>query len=352
MLDDLNTVTAHECLASIEYAIERLPATARMIADHSGRPGPWAGSVAGSRRAGSSCARASSRSPPRRRASCSSTAAVCGWTTSRSRSCVSRTEGWPAAMYLAALWLRTVEDLDRAVLEFGGEHRYVAEYLSHEVLAALDADRRSLLLRVAVLGGFTAELCDAVLGRTDSAARLAELEESNMFVQSLERGEWFRVHPLFAEFAAAQLASEDPGAAIRDPSARRGIAPVTRSLRGGSRARIGGRRSRGRRRDPEHHITWRCIRNGRASTLLRWTRTLPDDCLVAHPELAGAAATAATMLGHLTLERRRLVGLASRARARASRAVRGLCRCGVGDGPCRRYRRRGQRGGQRRSASG
>ena len=56
-----------------------------------------------------------------------------------------RTEGWPAALYLAALWLRTVEDLDRAVLEFGGDHRYVAEYLSHEVLAALDADHRCVL---------------------------------------------------------------------------------------------------------------------------------------------------------------------------------------------------------------
>ena len=70
---------------------------------------------------------------------------------------VRRTEGWPAALYLAALWLRTVDDLDRAVHEFGGEHRYVAEYLSHEVLAALDADHRSFLLRVAVLGGFTAD---------------------------------------------------------------------------------------------------------------------------------------------------------------------------------------------------
>ena len=31
VLDDLNTVTSPECLASIVYAVERLPATARMI---------------------------------------------------------------------------------------------------------------------------------------------------------------------------------------------------------------------------------------------------------------------------------------------------------------------------------
>ena len=212
VLDDLNTVTAHECLASIEYAVERLPATARMIAIT--RADPALGLPRWRARGELAELRASELA----------------FTTAEARELLvdrgglrldddqievlrNRTEGWPAAMYLAALWLRTVKDLDRAVLEFGGEHRYVAEYLSHEVLAALDTDHRSLLLRVAVLGGFTAELCDEVLGRTDSAARLAELEESNMFVQSLERGEWFRVHPLFAEFAAAQLASEDPGAA-------------------------------------------------------------------------------------------------------------------------------------------
>jgi LuxR family maltose regulon positive regulatory protein len=57
------------------------------------------------------------------------------------------------------------------------------------------------------------------------------------------------------------------------------------------------------------------IRNGRSATLLRWVQTLPDDCVVGHPELAGAAATAATMIGRLTHERRRLLHLASRAKA-------------------------------------
>ena len=59
------------------------------------------------------------------------------------------------------------------------------------------------------------------------------------------------------------------------------------------------------------------IRDGCAGTLLARTQTLPDDCLAAHPELVGAAATAATMLGRRTLERRRLLGLAARAKARA-----------------------------------
>jgi len=44
-------------------------------------------------------------------------------------------------------------------------------------------------------------------------------------------------------------------------------------------------------------------------------RTLPDETLMDHPELAVATATAATMIGQLALERRRLLALASRAKA-------------------------------------
>ena len=92
---------------------------------------------------------------------------------------VERTEGWPAALVLAWLWLRTVEDPARAVRAFGGDHRFVADYLSSEVLATLDEDDRAFLHGAAVLGEFTAELCDGVLDRTrfgGSARRARALE--------------------------------------------------------------------------------------------------------------------------------------------------------------------------------
>ena len=112
---------------------------------------------------------------------------------------VDRTEGWPAALVLAWLWLRTVEDPESALQGFGGTHRFVVEYLSSEVLAALSEDSRTFLEEVAVLGEFTAELCDDVLERTDSVSRLAELERSNLFVSRLERGGWFRIHSLYSQ---------------------------------------------------------------------------------------------------------------------------------------------------------
>ena len=50
-------------------------------------------------------------------------------------------------------------------------------------------------------------LCDAVLGRTDSAAVLDELERTNLFVTALDdRREWYRCHRLFRDALRRELA--------------------------------------------------------------------------------------------------------------------------------------------------
>ena len=63
----------------------------------------------------------------------------------------------------------------------------------------------------------------------------------------------------------------------------------------------------------EHHLP--LIRGGAGRTVLRWVRTLPEDRLVQHPELAAAAAAAAMLVGGRRLEQRRLLALADVARA-------------------------------------
>ena len=313
VLDDFHTVTDGECLASIEYALERLPATARLIVITRADPAlglAWLrarGALVELRASDLAFTAVEARELLVDRAGLDLDAEDIEVLRERA-------EGWPAALYLAALWLRRVDDRHRAVREFGGGHRYLAEYLSHEVLAALDADERSFLLRAAVLGRFTAELCDGVLGRSDSAAMLAELERSNMFVLRLERWEWFRVHSLFAQFAAARLAAVEPGAAVEIHRRAAGwlrarglvVEAIEHAAAAGDHEVVAELLS-------DYHLA--LIRNGSAGTLLRWVRTLPDESLMDHPELAVAAATAATMIGRLALERRRLLGLASRAKA-------------------------------------
>ena len=224
---------------------------------------------------------------------------------------VERTEGWPAGLVLAWLWLGTVEDPGRAVRAFGGDNRFVADYLSSEVLAALDEDGRAFVHGAAVLGEFTAELCDAVLDRDDSAIQLAELERSNLFVSRLERGGWFRIHSLFAEYARTQLASLGPEA----PTLIHRRAAVWLRSQGlpaeaVRHAAAAGDHELVAELLVEYHLP--LIRAGAGRTVLRWVRTLPEDQLVEHPELAVAAATAAMLVGAGRLEQRRLLALVDR----------------------------------------
>ncbi len=313
VLDDLQTVLDSECLASLRYAIERLPPTARMIAITRADPALELSRLRGRgvlselRAHELAFTRAEARELLVDRAGLE-------LDDEQIEVLLERTEGWPAALYLAALWLRSVDDRDRAVHEFGGGHRHVAEYLSHEVLASLDAGRRSFLLRAAVLGSFTAELCDAVLDRSDSAAALAELEESNMFVQSLERREWFRVHALFAEFATAHLGAVEPTVprTIHRRAAEwlRGRGLVVEAVQ---HAAAAGDLDVVAELLGEYHLAF--IRNGRSGTLVRWAQAIPDELLIEHPAAAVGAATASLLVGRMTRERRRFLRLADRARA-------------------------------------
>jgi LuxR family maltose regulon positive regulatory protein len=121
-----------------------------------------------------------------------------------------RTEGWPAAVYLAALAIRDGgEGLDSGIGVAGGD-RDLVDYLSGELLTRLPAERLSFLLRTSVLDRFSAPLCDAVLGCQDSAQEIAELEHANLFVQPLDRRrEWYRYHHLFRDVLRAELARWD-----------------------------------------------------------------------------------------------------------------------------------------------
>jgi LuxR family maltose regulon positive regulatory protein len=127
------------------------------------------------------------------------------------RRLVERTEGWPAAMYLAALSLRDRADPDAFVEQFAGTTRHVADFLTEDVLARQSEDAIAFLVRTSVLGELTAPLCDALTERTDADAMLRELERSNLFVVPLDYERMaYRYHHLFAQYLRAELAHREP----------------------------------------------------------------------------------------------------------------------------------------------
>ena len=122
-----------------------------------------------------------------------------------------RTEGWIAALQLAALSIQGRQDVSGFIARFAGNDRYIVDYLVEEVLAHQSAPAREFLLRTAVLDQLTGPLCDALTGCDDGGQLLIALERANLFLVALDdRREWFRYHHLFADVLKARLLAERP----------------------------------------------------------------------------------------------------------------------------------------------
>ena len=123
-----------------------------------------------------------------------------------------RTEGWPAGLYLAALYLREGGPFASAAVSFGGGDRLVSEYMESEFLARISGQQRAFLTRTAVLERMCGPLCEAVLEVGGSAAILADLAGANLLLVPLDRrGEWYRYHHLFRDMLLAELHRLEPG---------------------------------------------------------------------------------------------------------------------------------------------
>jgi LuxR family maltose regulon positive regulatory protein len=122
-----------------------------------------------------------------------------------------RTEGWPAGLHLAALYLKEGGPLATAAVSFGGDDRLVSEYMESEFLSRISRRQRVFLTRTAVLERMSGSLCEAVLDLPGSAATLADLARSNMLLVPLDRrGEWYRYHHLFRDMLLGELKRQAP----------------------------------------------------------------------------------------------------------------------------------------------
>jgi ATP/maltotriose-dependent transcriptional regulator MalT len=125
-----------------------------------------------------------------------------------------RTEGWPAALYLASRAIPQASDPHGFVVRFGASSRYVAEFLLAEVLDSHEPDVQDFMLRTSVLDDMCGALCDTVLGTTGSGALLDRLARSNLFLVRLDdEGTWYRFHTLFSRLLEVELERREPGAA-------------------------------------------------------------------------------------------------------------------------------------------
>ena len=122
-----------------------------------------------------------------------------------------RTEGWIAALQLAALSLQGRADPGEFIDAFAGDDRYIVDYLVEEVLRRQTPERRGFLLRTSILARFTASLADAVTARDNGRATIDALDRANLFLVALDdQRRWYRYHHLFGGVLQAYLADELP----------------------------------------------------------------------------------------------------------------------------------------------
>jgi LuxR family maltose regulon positive regulatory protein len=122
-----------------------------------------------------------------------------------------RTEGWIAALQLAALSMQGRDDMAGFIAGFAGDDRYVVDYLAEEVLQRQPPRVQAFLLQTSILGRLSGPLCDAVTGQGDGKAMLEAMDRGNLFLVPLDdRRQWYRYHQLFADVLQARLLDEQP----------------------------------------------------------------------------------------------------------------------------------------------
>jgi LuxR family transcriptional regulator, maltose regulon positive regulatory protein len=214
---------------------------------------------------------------------------------------VARTEGWPAALYLAALAARGSHHPARALAGFAGDDRYVADYLAEELLAGCSEDELSFLIRTSVLDRLTGPVCDRLLERGDSAQMLKALSRSNLLLVPLDRCDTeFRYHRLLAEALRGELRRLEPDE--EEPLHLRASSwfdehdnperAISHAIAAGDPALAG-------------RLIWahapEMLGQARGRTLARWLSSFSETQIGASAELSLAAAASALFTGDRTL---------------------------------------------------
>lgn len=121
-----------------------------------------------------------------------------------------KTEGWAAALRLAAAGLQRYPAPTDFVQRFSGATAQVAEYLAEDVFMPLPPPQRDFLLRTSVLRHLEPALCERLMSGADARVMLEDLVRRDVpLLRDGDDGPW-RHHRLFGEFLQLRLEREQP----------------------------------------------------------------------------------------------------------------------------------------------
>ncbi len=195
-----------------------------------------------------------------------------------------RLEGWPAALFLAALSLHNGAHASTV----GGDDRFLADYLETEHLAGLSSGQREFALQTSLLAELTSEACDSLLDRSDSAEMLESLEGAGVVVPLDQRRRRYRYPRIVRDLLARELERSEPetARALHRAAAGRAveIGAVEEALEHAAAAGDVKRVA-----DLAERLAVSACGRGRLDAVERWLDLVPEDDVEAHPDLCIAA---------------------------------------------------------------
>ena len=121
-----------------------------------------------------------------------------------------RSEGWAAAVQMAALSLRGTADPVRIARALEIRDQEMAEFFVAEVLERQSPEMTRFMLETSILSELTADACAAVTGRQDAAALLHAVADAHLFLVALDDDQVsFRYHHLVRRLLRAELHARD-----------------------------------------------------------------------------------------------------------------------------------------------
>jgi LuxR family maltose regulon positive regulatory protein len=133
-----------------------------------------------------------------------------------------RTEGWPAAVHLAAQVAKGAApaQVSAHLITLLHAEEFIFDYLAEEVIRQQSPEVQHFLLHTCVLSHLNISLCDAMTGQDNAALILSRLQHDDFFISLLDADEgWYRYHPLYAQALQVLLRQKSP-ALLRELHAR------------------------------------------------------------------------------------------------------------------------------------
>ena len=197
-----------------------------------------------------------------------------------------KTEGWPAALELAALAITALKDPVAFIEDFAGTDSGLVDYLGEVVLSRMDERTRTLVFRLSMFDRISAALARAIDDSDDAAELLEELRSGNLFLIPLDHtGAWVRFHHLVGEFFRERYLHTWPAQAKE--CLQRGArwlhanGHLEEAVNCIIRAQDWGQATRWVAESVEELV----FRRGYHQTILRWMNALPDAFVDRYPAI-------------------------------------------------------------------